>query len=85
MKRPDFITFQRLGSRFLLDMVALLDSSALRCRVAAAIRMALEAEQLFKVGFGLEVDIQRLAAVMPEIQTAQRLIDLRPLFLAADG
>ena len=31
-----------------------------------------------QVGFGLEVDLQRLAAVMPEITTAQKLIDLRP-------
>eukprot|EP00435_Cladocopium_sp_Y103_P055181 s482_g18.t1 len=70
-------------SVFLLDMVVLQDSPALRPRVAEVIRSALEAEHLYKVGFGLEVDVQRLAAVMPEISTAQMLIDLRDVTRAA--
>lgn len=30
-----------------------------------------------QVGFGLEVDVQRLGAVMPEVMEAKNLIDLR--------
>ena len=29
------------------------------------------------MGFGLEVDVQRLGAVMPEVMEAKNLIDLR--------
>ena len=36
--------------------------------------LALTAHQ---VGFGLEVDVQRLGAVMPEVMEAKNLIDLR--------
>ncbi|CAK8996443.1 unnamed protein product [Durusdinium trenchii] len=70
-------------SVFLLDMVALTRQDPLRGRVAELIKEALEAEHLYKVGFNLEVDLQRLHAVLPETSCAVNLIDLRDLHAVA--
>ncbi|CAE7218380.1 mut-7 [Symbiodinium necroappetens] len=83
-KSPTGIALLQLSFRrsvFLLDMVLMQDDEELWTSLARILRTALEAEHLYKVGFGLDVDLQRLASTLPAAmpEDVRSIIDLRDL------
>ncbi|CAE7462248.1 mut-7 [Symbiodinium natans] len=81
-KSPNGIALLQLSFRrsvFLLDMVVLQEDEDLWNRVARILRAALESERLYKVGFGLDVDLQRLAVTLPAAmpEKVHNIIELR--------
>ncbi|CAE7220414.1 mut-7 [Symbiodinium sp. CCMP2456] len=83
-KSPTGIALLQLSFRrsvFLLDMVLMQDDEELWTSLARILRTALGAEHLYKVGFGLDVDLQRLASTLPTAmpEDVRNIIDLRDL------
>ncbi|CAJ1420498.1 unnamed protein product [Effrenium voratum] len=70
------LAFRR--SVFLLDMLALTNDPQLRSRLETALLPVLEAEHVYKVGFGLEEDLHRLGRAL-EVSRARSVLDLRHL------
>ncbi|CAE8581229.1 unnamed protein product, partial [Polarella glacialis] len=78
------VAFRR--SVFLLDIVALSSQPLARAKAAKLLRQLLEAPELFKVGFGLDQDFERLAEFLPEAIPGAGLrsvLDLRDLAAVA--